>query len=617
MVDPSGQSGVSLPRVFGRYLLLRRLSQGGMGEIFLAKAGEIQGFEKLVIIKKILPHLAEDRDFIKRFIDEAQIAIKLNHGNIATVYEVGMVEGEYFLALEYVEGRDLRRTLSHCHELGERIPPDLCLYVAREVANALAYAHRRVDEQGRPINLVHCDISPPNILISFEGEVKIIDFGIAKSAIRIAGTNPNIGFGKFGYMAPEQLVSGGEIDRRTDTYALGVVLYEMLVGQRLFMFNEATDYRDVARAVTAGDVDYPSERAPGLGPTFDDLVMRALRPDPDERFQSAEEMRDAVQRLLYAMNPSVSADALARFLQRVFAADVTAERRRVEHERGIDLSQFQTAFENQRTHTVSFAVANVTGTGAPAGPRTSPLPREQAAAMALEAAALSGGMPAPALTPPPELQSGGRAARASSPGLASVPGHPSGAGRALISSAGVPVAITPTTTSRTRAPRAGTPTAAYLAALVGVAVLGGALAFAFLRPARPAPRPVAAAGPLDAAVPADAAVAAAPADAMAPLPPLVVEHRKPRGPKQPRDPRAVKTPPPAAKPGASPERVEAKFRAVRREYADFKKAYGARLEPEWNAVLFLATYGKADKYERLDGLIDKLRAEMARARKGD
>ena len=124
-----------LPKVFGRYLLIRRLSQGGMGEIYLAKSGEIQGFEKLVIIKKILPHLAEDRDFIKRFIDEAQIAIKLAHGNIAIVYEVGMVEGEYFLAIEYVEGRDLRRTLSRCHENGQRIPPDLCLYVAREVSN--------------------------------------------------------------------------------------------------------------------------------------------------------------------------------------------------------------------------------------------------------------------------------------------------------------------------------------------------------------------------------------------------------------------------------------------------------------------------------------------------
>jgi serine/threonine-protein kinase len=188
----------TLPHVFGRYLLLKRLSRGGMGEIFLAKLGEIQGFEKLVIIKKILPNLVADQEFIKRFIDEAQVAIKLNHANIAPVFEVGKVDGEYFLAIEYIEGRDLRRTVTRQREERIRLPPDLALYITRELSNGLAYAHRRTDEAGVSLALVHCDISPPNVMISFEGEVKVIDFGIAKSAIRIAGTNPNMGFGKFG-----------------------------------------------------------------------------------------------------------------------------------------------------------------------------------------------------------------------------------------------------------------------------------------------------------------------------------------------------------------------------------------------------------------------------------
>jgi serine/threonine protein kinase len=572
-----------LPKVFGRYLLIRRLSQGGMGEIFLAKSGEIQGFEKLVIIKKILPHLAEDRDFIKRFIDEAQIAIKLAHGNIAIVYEVGMVEGEYFLAIEYVEGRDLRRTLSRCHENAQRIPPDLCLYVAREVSNALAYAHRREDEKGRPINLVHCDISPPNVLLSYEGEVKIIDFGIAKSALRISGTNPNVGFGKFGYMAPEQLISGGVIDRRTDTYALGVVLYEMLVGERLFLFPEGTDYREVAAAVTKGDVPFPSERAPHVSRDLDDLVMRALRPDADERYQTAEEMRDAIQRLLYAMNPGVSADALARFLLRLFAAEVQTERRERERVRSTDLSQFKEELEDQRTHTVSFAVA---GHETRKGPATTPMrrdPEAEAALMAVAGSAPSDGrpiVPAAVLTPL-TLEAVSRS-------------------------------------QRLARPRRRSSMALFLAGVAAFALVGGLLAFLWLRPK---PKPVAVPAPAADAAP----VAAAPVDAgFAPMvieasdagsPLHPVKHPVVRVTKHPKVPLA-KALPVVEKPKASAEKVEAKFRAVRREYADFKKAYGARLESEWSAVLFLATYGKADKYEKLDAMIDRLRAQMGKVRAG-
>src|SRR2546430_2018471 len=155
-VDPNLQKPGELPKVFGRYLLLKRLSRGGMGEIFLAKLGEIQGFEKLVIIKKILPNLVADQEFIKRFIDEAQVAIKLQHANIAPVFEVGKVEGEYFLAIEYIEGRDLRRMIARLREQRMRLPPDLCLYVVRELASGLAYAHRKTDDSGKALALVHC-----------------------------------------------------------------------------------------------------------------------------------------------------------------------------------------------------------------------------------------------------------------------------------------------------------------------------------------------------------------------------------------------------------------------------------------------------------------------------
>src|SRR4051812_11184796 len=356
MASAAATAAPDLPQVFGRYLLLKRLSRGGMGEIFLAKLGEIQGFEKLVIIKKILPNLTADQEFIKRFIDEAQVAIKLNHANIAPVFEVGKVDGEYFLAIEYIEGRDLRRLVARLREEKTRLPPDLCLYIVRELANGLAYAHRRTDEKGLPLSLVHCDISPPNVMVSFEGEVKVIDFGIAKSAIRIAGTNPNMGFGKFGYMAPEQLIRGGIVDKRTDIYAAGVVLYELLTGERLFTFPEGGDYRQIARMVTQGKITPPSVRDPRLDPDFDPIVMRALATRPESRYQQAEELRDVLQVKLSQLNPTLSADALAHFIRQLFSEEISEEHRLVADMKAVDIAPFVEELTAATTqHTVTFA----------------------------------------------------------------------------------------------------------------------------------------------------------------------------------------------------------------------------------------------------------------------
>src|SRR5690348_16557997 len=283
-----------------------------MGEIFIAKHG-LAGFEKLAVIKKVLPHLAADQSFISRFVDEAQVAIKLQHVNIAQVFEVGRVGNEYFLALEYVEGRDLRRTLSLLNQRKTRLPVDLALFVGRELANGLAYAHRRTSNDGASLNLVHCDISPPNVLVSFEGETKVIDFGIARSALRATASDPKMGFGKFGYMAPEQLIRGGVVDHRTDIYAAGVVLYELLTGQRLY---DATnpDYRALARMVAKGEHKLPSHFDPALAP-YDALIARALRPKQDDRYQTAAELRDAVQHALVAVNPTISTDQLGAWLR--------------------------------------------------------------------------------------------------------------------------------------------------------------------------------------------------------------------------------------------------------------------------------------------------------------
>lgn len=354
---PTARQDPSLPQVFGRYLLVQRLSRGGMGEIFLAKHG-LAGFEKLAVIKKVLPHLAADAQFISRFVDEAQVAIKLQHVNVAQVFEVGRVADEYFLALEYVEGRDLRRTLALLGHRKQRLPVDLALFIGRELANGLAYAHRRTTNDGSAMNLVHCDISPPNVLVSFEGETKVIDFGIAKSAMRGTATDPKMGFGKFGYMAPEQLIRGGIVDHRTDIYAAGVVLYEVLTGQRLYEAGADPDYRALAKKVAKGDHPMPSDTDPALG-IYDDLVATALRPKAEDRYQSAAELRDSIQQALVAVNPTISTDGLGAFMRDLFAEEMQAQKELHERVAKTHLSDFQEEFHTQTISTVSFALAQL------------------------------------------------------------------------------------------------------------------------------------------------------------------------------------------------------------------------------------------------------------------
>ena len=354
---PFGRQDPSLPQVFGRYLLIQRLSRGGMGEIFLAKHG-LAGFEKLAVIKKVLPHLAADAQFISRFVDEAQVAIKLQHVNVAQVFEVGRVGDEYFLALEYVEGRDLRRTLSLLGHRKERLPVDLALFIGRELANGLAYAHRRTTSDGASLNLVHCDISPPNVLVSFEGETKVIDFGIAKSAMRGTATDPKMGFGKFGYMAPEQLIRGGIVDHRTDIYAAGVVLFELLTGVRLYEAGPEPDYRALAKKVAKGEHQLPSEVDPMLAP-YDDLVATALCPKVEDRYQTAAEFRDAIQQALVSVNPTISTDQLGQYMRELFAEEMTAQRELHDRVAKTHIADFQEQFHTQTISTISFAVAQL------------------------------------------------------------------------------------------------------------------------------------------------------------------------------------------------------------------------------------------------------------------
>src|SRR5450755_2230515 len=221
------------PVAFGRYTLLERLALGGMAEVFRARINSSHGFEKVLVIKRILPHLAADPNFVAMFIDEAKLTAQLTHPKIVQILDFGDVDGQYFTALEYVEGFDALGLLRTAAQKRVRLPKNLAIFIVNEVLEALDYAHNARDMQGRPMQIVHRDISPSNIFISKRGDVKLGDFGIAHAQRRESKTQAGTLKGKYGYMSPEQ-VTGGDLDGRSDLFSVGIVLAEMLMGKRLF-----------------------------------------------------------------------------------------------------------------------------------------------------------------------------------------------------------------------------------------------------------------------------------------------------------------------------------------------------------------------------------------------
>jgi serine/threonine protein kinase len=217
----------------GQYFLIKKIAQGGMAEIYKGMASDIHGIQRTVVIKKILPHIAANKEFVDMLVSEAKIAVHLSHGNIAQIYDLGRAGTDYFMVMEYVDGRSLSQIHKRRLKLGELIPLEYILFIASEVANGLDYMHKRTDKAGRPLGIVHRDISPQNIIISYSGTVKIIDFGIAKAAFKVDDSESGILKGKFAYMSPEQ-ARGEDIDSRSDIFSLGVILHELTSGRRLF-----------------------------------------------------------------------------------------------------------------------------------------------------------------------------------------------------------------------------------------------------------------------------------------------------------------------------------------------------------------------------------------------
>jgi len=311
------------PLRFGRYTLLMPLSTGGMGEVFLARLEGSHGFDKPCVIKKILPHLAKEPGFVSRFVDEGHILVKLSHGNIAQVLDMGVQDEAPYIALEFIDGKDLRRVLARTRERTLPLPLSFVLSVMSRVLDALAYAHRKRSEDDRELNLVHRDISPQNILISYEGEVKIIDFGLAKSAMSVSNTNPSILLGKFMYMSPEQ-ARHKPVDRRADLYSVALCIWELVAGKN--PFEDVPSGEMIARV---GNPAIPALNSidPLCPRALSEAVAKSLQVDPAQRFQTAEEFRTALQSILVAIDPSAGAESTSRFMRDAFASEYQQERR--------------------------------------------------------------------------------------------------------------------------------------------------------------------------------------------------------------------------------------------------------------------------------------------------
>ena len=313
------------PTKFGKYLLLERIAVGGMAEVFVAKAFGVEGFERLLAIKKILPTMGEDAEFISMFVDEARIAVQLSHANIVQVLELGKHDENLYIAMEYISGRDLRQLIERFRKQKQPMPiPQACLMVA-EVCEALDYAHRKRDASGRPLGIVHRDVSPQNVLVSFEGETKLIDFGIAKAESRLQKTQAGILKGKFSYMSPEQ-VKGLPIDSRSDIFAAGILLWELICGEKLFTGD--SDFA-ILEKVRQGLVPAPRSVTRTCPAGLEKVILKALASEPTARYQTASELHDDLMRFTRVGEVAYGSRLLAEWMRAEFAQDWEKEQARL------------------------------------------------------------------------------------------------------------------------------------------------------------------------------------------------------------------------------------------------------------------------------------------------
>ncbi|MCZ7686141.1 MAG: serine/threonine protein kinase [Sandaracinaceae bacterium] len=306
------------PESLGRYRVVRRLGAGGMAEVFLAKTAGAEGTEKVLVVKRVLPTFARSAKFISMFVDEAKVAMRLNHPNIVQVYAFEQVSGELVLAMEYVDGLDLGRLIGTARREGRRLSHALSAFLVMEVAKGLDYAHNRKDESGVPMDIVHRDVSPQNVLISYDGVVKIADFGIARA--RLVSEETGVIKGKFSYMSPEQ-ARGQRVDRRSDVYSLGVLLAELLMGRPMYPGQQGME---VLEQVREGRLTLPRQVDPSVPEELEQVVRRATAFDREERYQTARSLAGALSRWLHGQEELLDATDLERFIAEVAPREVTS-----------------------------------------------------------------------------------------------------------------------------------------------------------------------------------------------------------------------------------------------------------------------------------------------------
>jgi len=310
---------------FGKYQLIHRIAVGGMAEIFVARSEGMEGFKKTVVIKRIRPHLSGRTEFVTMFLNEAKLAAQLNHSNIAQIYDLGRIGDCFFIAMEYVQGRDMRTIVPKAEKMDIPFPMEYSLKIASEACEGLYYAHRKTDEDGNPLNIVHRDVTPENIMVSFDGEVKLLDFGIAKAENLVSETRAGEIKGKLGYLSPEQ-VTCKNVDQRSDLFSLGTVLYEWITGYKLF--GGGSDV-EVLRNVVEGKIYPPSYFKEDIPEAVENILMRALKRNREERYQTAWEMKFDLDQFLARHEFTPSSIHLSNFLRQIYHDELAEETRRL------------------------------------------------------------------------------------------------------------------------------------------------------------------------------------------------------------------------------------------------------------------------------------------------
>ncbi|HWE28401.1 MAG TPA: serine/threonine-protein kinase, partial [Polyangia bacterium] len=298
----------------GDYEILKRLAVGGMAEIFLARVRKLTGFQKMVVIKRILPQLAQNTDFVEMFLDEARIAATLEHPHIVQTYDVGMIDDSYYIAMEYLHGEDVRSIMRAVNTRLQAPPIEQALHIIISAAAGLHYAHEKVGFDGAPLDIVHRDVSPQNLIVTYEGSVKLLDFGIAKASNRLRETRVGTLKGKVPYMSPEQCRSEN-LDRRSDIYSLGILMWELTLSRRLY---RGTSDFEVLKEIVEGRVTPPREIDPTYPPALEAIVMKALEKDRDNRWHTAREMQAELEHFVRKEQIAATPIATQQFMHQLF-----------------------------------------------------------------------------------------------------------------------------------------------------------------------------------------------------------------------------------------------------------------------------------------------------------